>query len=88
MMKETSSSLGESFIHLKCEDLSCSSIDDVKSFSKEIIPSYQSISNLRINVEPNSDLVHLIHVTAEITSIAKFGGLSDVNTSLASEDTK
>ncbi|KAH9305384.1 hypothetical protein KI387_009788, partial [Taxus chinensis] len=78
-----SPSLGESVVHPKDEDIIWPSANDEIPFWKKDFPSGQAISNPRINVKHDSDLMHIVHVTAEIAPIAKVGGLGDVVTGLA-----
>lgn len=81
--KATSPSLAESVDHSKYEDVSWPSADDEIPFWKKEFSSCQSVSNPTSNVKHDSDLMHIVHVTAEIAPIAKVGGLGDVVTGLA-----
>lgn len=57
---------------------------DGKPFWKNIFPCSEEVVNGNdIDIEKDSDLTHVIHVTAEMAPVAKVGGLGDVVTGLA-----
>ncbi|KAK9269330.1 hypothetical protein L1049_001101 [Liquidambar formosana] len=65
------------------EDLVWPSPSDEIPFWKKDFPSWKMSLEVPVNVEMDSDVMHLIHVTAEMAPIAKVGGLGDVVTGLA-----
>ncbi|XAR47969.1 Starch synthase [Bertholletia excelsa] len=67
----------------KFEDLVWPSPNDELLFWKRAFPSVESNSGLPVDLEKDSDLMHIVHVTAEMAPIAKVGGLADVVTGLA-----
>lgn len=56
---------------------------DETPFWKKEFPTWDVSVELPADVEKDSDLMHIIHVTAEMAPIAKVGGLGDVVTGLA-----
>eukprot|EP01018_Ginkgo_biloba_P026790 Gb_37508 [translate_table: standard] len=79
----TSPSLDTSIVLPKIEDIVWPSADDEIPFWKKQFPAWQAISNSRTNIRQDYDLMHIVHVTAEMAPIAKVGGLGDVVTGLA-----
>ncbi|KAK3006417.1 hypothetical protein RJ639_016683, partial [Escallonia herrerae] len=67
----------------KSEILVWPSPGDEIPFWKREFPSWDASSEEPVNVEKDSDLMHIVHVTAEMAPIAKVGGLGDVVTGLA-----
>ncbi|XP_077227348.1 uncharacterized protein LOC143860546 isoform X2 [Tasmannia lanceolata] len=65
------------------EDINWPSPDDEIQFWKKDFPSCNVSANAPIDVEKDPDLMHIIHITAEMAPIAKVGGLGDVVTGLA-----
>ncbi|KAL7224817.1 hypothetical protein ACSBR1_026158 [Camellia fascicularis] len=70
-------------INSKFEDLIWPSPNDEIPFWKRDFPSWDISSELPVDVDKDSDLMHVVHVTAEMAPIAKVGGLGDVVTGLA-----
>ncbi|KAJ8532069.1 hypothetical protein K7X08_011992 [Anisodus acutangulus] len=64
------------------EGLRWPSPNDEISFWKREFPSWDLSSDSPAGVEQDSDLLHIVHVTAEMAPIAKVGGLGDVVTGL------
>ncbi|KAH0654460.1 hypothetical protein KY289_032138 [Solanum tuberosum] len=56
--------------------------NDEIPFWKGDFPSWDLSSDASAGVEQDSDLLHIVHVTAEMAPIAKVGGLGDVVTGL------
>lgn len=56
--------------------------DDIPFWKREL-PSWDISSENPIDIQKDSDPIHVIHVTAEMAPIAKVGGLGDVVTGLA-----
>ncbi|PWA82540.1 hypothetical protein CTI12_AA180050 [Artemisia annua] len=56
--------------------------DDVPFWKRKFRTS-DADPDVPVNIEKDSDLLHVIHVTAEMAPIAKVGGLGDVVTGLA-----
>ncbi|XP_057980661.1 uncharacterized protein LOC131166276 [Malania oleifera] len=67
----------------KYGDLTWPSPNDKIPFWMKSFPSLDISSDFPINIERDSDLMHTIHITAEMAPIAKVGGLGDVVTGLA-----
>lgn len=65
------------------EDIAWPSPDDETLFWKRDFPSWDVKTHPPVDVEKDSDPMHIIHVTAEMAPIAKVGGLGDVVTGLA-----
>lgn len=65
------------------EKLVWPSPDDEIPFWRREFPSWDMSSDDSGNVEKDPDLLHILHVTAEMAPIAKVGGLGDVVTGLA-----
>lgn len=65
------------------ENLDWPSPNDEIPFWKREFPLWDLASRASAGVEKDSDLMHIIHVTAEMAPIAKVGGLGDVVTGLA-----
>ncbi|XP_031114452.1 uncharacterized protein LOC116017974 [Ipomoea triloba] len=65
------------------ENLDWPSPNDEIPFWKREFPLWDLASRASVGVEKDSDLMHIIHVTAEMAPIAKVGGLGDVVTGLA-----
>ncbi|GMP36671.1 hypothetical protein CsSME_00008723 [Camellia sinensis var. sinensis] len=65
------------------ENLIWPSPNDEIPFWKRDFPSWDISSELPVDVDKDSDLMHVVHVTAEMAPIAKVGGLGDVVTGLA-----
>ncbi|KAF8400126.1 hypothetical protein HHK36_013422 [Tetracentron sinense] len=65
------------------EDLSWPSPNDEIPFWKKDFPSWDMNQEVPVNIEKDSDLMHIVHITAEMAPIAKVGGLGDVVTGLA-----
>lgn len=57
--------------------------DDKIPFWRREFPTWDINSVDSVNAEKDSDLLHIVHVTAEMAPIAKVGGLGDVVTGLA-----
>lgn len=57
--------------------------DDKIPFWRKEFPTSRATSNVRVNARQDSDIMHIVHVTAELAPIAKVGGLGDVVTGLA-----
>lgn len=82
--KANSPGQNASVVPPKDEDIVWPSADDKISFWRKEFPTRQATSKARINViEQDSDIMHIVHVTAEMAPIAKVGGLGDVVTGLA-----
>ncbi|KAL0338808.1 UNVERIFIED_CONTAM: putative starch synthase 4, chloroplastic/amyloplastic [Sesamum angustifolium] len=64
-------------------DLVWPSPSDEIPFWKREFPSWDIISKGPVDIQKDSDLMHIVHVTAEMAPIAKVGGLGDVVTGLA-----
>ncbi|KAL0308345.1 UNVERIFIED_CONTAM: putative starch synthase 4, chloroplastic/amyloplastic [Sesamum radiatum] len=64
-------------------DLVWPSPSDEIPFWKREFPSWDIISEGPVDIQKDSDLMHIVHVTAEMAPIAKVGGLGDVVTGLA-----
>ncbi|XP_059283448.1 uncharacterized protein LOC132037033 isoform X1 [Lycium ferocissimum] len=64
------------------EGLRWPSPNDEIQFWKREFPSWDLSSDAPAGVEQDSDLLHIVHVTAEMAPIAKVGGLGDVVTGL------
>ncbi|KAJ4962625.1 hypothetical protein NE237_022564 [Protea cynaroides] len=64
-------------------DFSWPSPNDEIPFWKKDFPSWNVSTENPVDIEKDSDLMHIIHVTAEMAPIAKVGGLGDVVTGLA-----
>ncbi|GAB4854054.1 hypothetical protein Ancab_022635 [Ancistrocladus abbreviatus] len=56
--------------------------DEIPFWRKEI-PLLEASVDVPASVDKDSDLMHIVHVTAEMAPIAKVGGLGDVVTGLA-----
>lgn len=68
----------------KDEDIVWPSAEDKIPFWRKEFPTRQATSKATINViGQDSDIMHIVHVTAEMAPIAKVGGLGDVVTGLA-----
>lgn len=67
----------------ECQNLVWPSPEDEVPFWEREFPSWDIRSDDSTSVEKDSDLMHIIHVTAEMVPIAKVGGLGDVVTGLA-----
>lgn len=67
----------------KLKDVAWPSPSDKIPFWKREFRTWDSDSEVPVNIEKDSDLLHVIHVTAEMAPIAKVGGLGDVVTGLA-----
>uniref|UniRef100_A0A5B7BBF4 Starch synthase, chloroplastic/amyloplastic n=1 Tax=Davidia involucrata TaxID=16924 RepID=A0A5B7BBF4_DAVIN len=65
------------------EDIVWPSPSDAIPFWKRDFPSWDISSDIPVNIEKDSDRMHMVHVTAEMAPIAKVGGLGDVVTGLA-----
>ncbi|KAJ4709151.1 Starch synthase, chloroplastic/amyloplastic [Melia azedarach] len=65
------------------EELVWPTPNDRIPFWKNKFPSRDAISDVPAEIEKDSNLMHIIHVTAEMAPIAKVGGLGDVVTGLA-----
>ncbi|XP_043714160.1 probable starch synthase 4, chloroplastic/amyloplastic isoform X2 [Telopea speciosissima] len=65
------------------KDFSWPSPNDEIPFWKKDFPSWDVSKENPVDIEKDSDLMHIIHVTAEMAPIAKVGGLGDVVTGLA-----
>ncbi|XP_011093939.1 uncharacterized protein LOC105173754 isoform X2 [Sesamum indicum] len=59
-----------------------SPIDEIPFWNREL-PSWDISSEGPVDIQKDSDLMHIVHVTAEMAPIAKVGGLGDVVTGLA-----
>ncbi|XP_027072863.1 uncharacterized protein [Coffea arabica] len=57
--------------------------DDEIPFWRREFPTWDVNSDDSVNAEKDSDLLHIVHATAEMAPIAKVGGLGDVVTGLA-----
>ncbi|GKV20516.1 hypothetical protein SLEP1_g30631 [Rubroshorea leprosula] len=57
--------------------------NDEIPFWKKNFPSWDTGPAVPVDIKKDSDLMHIIHVTAEMAPIAKVGGLGDVVTGLA-----
>lgn len=64
-------------------DLRWPSPGDEIPFWKREFPSWNISTNDPVDIQKDSDLMHIVHVTAEMAPIAKVGGLGDVVTGLA-----
>lgn len=56
--------------------------DEIPFWNKEF-PCWDVSSDIPVEVNKDAQLLHIIHVTAEMAPIAKVGGLGDVVTGLA-----
>lgn len=65
------------------EDLVWPSPSDEIPFWKNDFSTWKVSSEGPLNMKKDSDLMHIVHVTAEMAPIAKVGGLGDVVTGLA-----
>ncbi|XP_059634530.1 probable starch synthase 4, chloroplastic/amyloplastic isoform X2 [Cornus florida] len=65
------------------KDIAWPSPSDEIPFWKRDFPSWDISSKVPVDIEKDSDLMHIVHVTAEMAPIAKVGGLGDVVTGLA-----
>ncbi|KAG8376309.1 hypothetical protein BUALT_Bualt09G0049900 [Buddleja alternifolia] len=65
------------------DNLSWPSPNDEIPFWKRDFPSWDINPEYPIDIQKDSDLMHIVHVTAEMAPIAKVGGLGDVVTGLA-----
>lgn len=65
------------------KDLLWPSPSDEIPFWKKEFPSWDVSPTVPVEVNKDNELVHIIHVTAELAPIAKVGGLGDVVTGLA-----
>ncbi|KAL3533192.1 hypothetical protein ACH5RR_006713 [Cinchona calisaya] len=75
--------LEDSMNKLDFENLVWPSPDDEIPFWQREFPSWEISSDDSSNVGKDPDLLHVVHVTAEMAPIAKVGGLGDVVTGLA-----
>lgn len=57
--------------------------EDEIPFWKREFPSWDINLDGPVDIKKDSDLIHIVHVTAEMAPIAKVGGLGDVVTGLA-----
>ncbi|XP_057993827.1 uncharacterized protein LOC110666906 isoform X2 [Hevea brasiliensis] len=65
------------------KELGWPSPDDEIPFWKRDFPSWDASPEVPTDIVKDSDLLHVVHVTAEMAPIAKVGGLGDVVTGLA-----
>lgn len=65
------------------DDLIWPSPSDEIPFWKREFPSWDISTSDPVDIEKDSDPMHIVHVTAEMAPIAKVGGLGDVVTGLA-----
>ncbi|KMT17656.1 hypothetical protein BVRB_2g036030 isoform B [Beta vulgaris subsp. vulgaris] len=65
------------------ENIKWPSPDDEIPFWEKSVTSSDVTAELSFNVNKDSDLMHIVHVTAEMAPVAKVGGLGDVVTGLA-----
>lgn len=68
---------------LTLENIRWPSSDDEIPFWEKSVASSDVTINIPDKVEKDPDLVHIVHVTAEMAPLAKVGGLGDVVTGLA-----
>lgn len=68
---------------MRLKDIDWPSPSDEIPFWKREFRTYDAIPEVPENLEKDSHLLHVIHVTAEMAPIAKVGGLADVVTGLA-----
>ncbi|KAL7597663.1 hypothetical protein Lser_V15G23556 [Lactuca serriola] len=73
----------KSLTNTRLKDIEWPSPSDKIPFWKREFQTWDSNSKVRVNTEKDSDLLHVIHVTAEMAPIAKVGGLGDVVTGLS-----
>ncbi|XP_051132077.1 uncharacterized protein LOC127252099 [Andrographis paniculata] len=65
------------------DDLIWPSPSDATPFWKREFPTWDISSEGPDDIQKDSDVIHIMHVTAELAPIAKVGGLGDVVTGLA-----
>ncbi|KAA8522656.1 hypothetical protein F0562_009182 [Nyssa sinensis] len=75
--------INEGLVSSGYEDIVWPSPSDEIPFWKRDFSSWDISSDVPVNVQKDSNLMHLVHVTAEMAPIAKVGGLGDVVTGLA-----
>ncbi|KAL8488225.1 hypothetical protein ACS0TY_024033 [Phlomoides rotata] len=68
---------------LQNDDIIWPSPSDEIPFWKREFPSWNINTDGPVDIQKDSDLMHIVHVTAEMAPIAKVGGLGDVVTGLA-----
>ena len=68
---------------LTSESIVWPSPDDKIPFWEKSVAASNATVDVSITVNKDSDLVHIVHVTAEMAPLAKVGGLGDVVTGLA-----
>ncbi|KAL1547898.1 starch synthase [Salvia divinorum] len=69
--------------NLQNDHLTWPSPSDKVPFWKTEFPSWDISDSGHVDIQKDSDPIHVIHVTAEMAPIAKVGGLGDVVTGLA-----
>ncbi|KAJ8445217.1 hypothetical protein Cgig2_024423 [Carnegiea gigantea] len=74
---------GANSTSLTLENIVWPSPDDKIPFWEKSVDSSNAIVDVPVTVNKDSDLVHVVHVTAEMAPVAKVGGLGDVVTGLA-----
>ncbi|XP_071742097.1 uncharacterized protein [Rutidosis leptorrhynchoides] len=73
----------ESLSGLRSKNVEWPSPSDEIPFWKRNFQNRDANREVTVDIEKDSDLLHVIHVTAEMAPIAKVGGLGDVVTGLA-----